>query len=472
MGTRAVSPGGALLRSSRMFSLPKALPDGSSTNPFLSDNRSDTATKAVPQRQSITSPLSSREKGDWGLKRPFPLKTTMTTSTPVFRVKHVDAVENVTDFTSAADHTLSLEKFQEMRIPLVVPVTEDKLRRDSTRDTVGLKSVFEDDMDFTTRDEGTDDAKRWKFKGPWLAKMTEGDFNAYIAAEVRPKRSQFRRVLKEKLAAEITADQRSEAAEQGRDPPPAIRAESITDVQFTEYLYKLRNSRAKLYSLVSKFLDLPPLSQPVGFVNTGIFGSDNHKAPESPYGLAGPPSSHPSAGISYLRTNAVMENHPVYGPQSRRTPVQTRIISPRTGAIPARLGMGGFVATVPVGDNSFNVSALHRRNQQLIPGLQRLDVTSYGGAKTYIEPVAAQVNSSGQVIIKNIETTAIAQLVAKESKGEGRIYEAENGGRQKQSSRKNRVVEEILPAEPAREEKPEKDIVGSSRSYGLNGDNR
>lgn len=395
----------------------------------------------------------------------------MTTSTPVFRVKQVDAVENVTDFTSAADHTLSLEKFQEMRIPLVIPITEDKFRESSIRQTAGLKSVFEEDMDFTSRDGGANDEKRWKFKGPWLAQMTEGDFRAYISSEVRPRRAQFRKLLKEKLAADLTARNRAEATEQGREALPPVRAESITDTQFTEYVWALRHDRAVLYALVSKFLDLAPLGKPVGLMGTGIFGLESLKVPESPYGLAGPPPSHPSGGISYLRTGAVMQNHPVYGPQSRRSPVLSRIVHPRAGATPARLGMGGFVANVPVGDNNFNVQALHRRGQQVIPGIQHLDVTSYGGAKTYIEPVAAQVNSSGRVVIKTRETSPVAQLIAKEGKGEARIYDAKSGGgRHGSSSRKDRLVDEMLPTEPVRAQKTEKDIVSSSKSYGLGRD--
>lgn len=471
MGTRGVSPGGALLRSSRMFSLPKPISDGMSTNPFLNEYKSDTMTKPIPQHQSITSPLGSREKGDWGLKRALPLKTTMTTSTPVFRVRNVDAIENVTDFTSAAGHTLSLEKFQEMRIPITVPTTEDKFRENSIRQNAGLRSVFEEDMDFTDREGVTGDDKRWKFSGPWLAQMTEGDFRAYIGTEVRPKRAEFRKLLREKLAADLTARGRAEATEQGSDPPTATTPDDVTEAQFTEYLWALRHDRAVLYALVSKFLDLAPLGKPVGLMGTGIFGLENSKVPDSPYGQAGPPPSHPSGGISYLRTGAVMQNHPVYGPQSRRSPVLSRIVHPRSGATPARLGMGGFVATVPVGDNNFNVQALNRRGQQVIPGVQHLDVTSYGGAKTFIEPVAAQVNSRGRVVIKTRETSPVAQLIAKEARGEARIYDAKNGGRPgPPSSRKDRLVDEILSNEPAQARKPEKDIVGSSKSYGLKRD--
>src|SRR6478752_1184195 len=164
MGSRAVSPGGALLRSSRLFSLPKPLPEPQSTNLHIGDHKSPTMTRQYPQYQSITSPLSSREKGDWGFKRPFPLKSTLTTSTPLIRVNQVDSIESVTDFASAADHALSLEKFQEMRIPLSIPKGNEKSGI-SVRNDAWRKSVFEEDLDFTEYRKGRIDDKRWKFQG-------------------------------------------------------------------------------------------------------------------------------------------------------------------------------------------------------------------------------------------------------------------------------------------------------------------
>ena len=475
MGARAVSsPGGALLRSSRMFSMPKPLAEPSSGNLFLGEHKSDTMTRPYPQYQSITSPLSSREKGDWGLKRPLPLKTTMTTTTPLFRVKKVDSIESVTDFTSAADHSLSLEKFQEMRIPISVPASDDRYRESSLRKEMGVKSVFEEDMDFTAKEGSRNDDKRWKFKGPWLARLTEGEFKAYLDKKVRPKRAQFRELLRQRLADGLTEKQNAEAMEQGKAAPAPVLPKDVTDEQFTEYLWSLRHNRATLYALVSKFLDLAPLGKPVGVVQTGIFGLDHMKVPDSPYGLAGPPPSHPSAGISYLRTGAVMENHPIYGPQSKKSPVLSRIVHPRSGPTPARLGIGGFVAAVPPGDNDFNTRLLRgRRDRQPLAGINHLDTQSYGGGKAFVEATTAFVNPSGSVVVQTRETSAEAQLIAKEARGETRIYNtsAQKPAAPRKASlneaRIDQVAEEVLAGESAQANVPEKNIVSNSRNYGL-----
>lgn len=64
------APTAQLLRSSRLFSLPPPLP-----RPKQEDRRgtgvetSDTAITPYPTYQIITTPGSSRSRGDWGLKR-------------------------------------------------------------------------------------------------------------------------------------------------------------------------------------------------------------------------------------------------------------------------------------------------------------------------------------------------------------------------------------------------------------------
>ncbi|KAJ6780927.1 hypothetical protein PWT90_06835 [Aphanocladium album] len=453
MGGRAVSPGGALLRSSRMFSMPKPLPESHTGLQHVSDRSSKSMTKSLPQMQSVTTPLSSRQNGDWGFKRSFPLKTTLNTSTPVIRLKNIDAMENVTDFESAADHTLSLEKFQDLRIAMSIPKKRAEMGS-TLRDTPGNKSVFEERFDATDGDRANH--LRWKYDGPWLARMTEGEFMRYLDKQVRPQRSQFRALLRKGLAEEITARQNSYAMEKGIDAPPAVTAADITDGQFTEYLRALRNDRAVLYAIVSKFLDLAPLGQPVGVVQS-LFPP----LAESPWGKAGPPTTHPSAGISYLRTSSFLENHPVYGPQARRTPTLARLVSPRSMNTPPRLGVAGFVADPPAGDNEFN----NRNNKGkgagsriASNGIANLDTTTFGGAKTYVEPVTASVDPSGRVILELKEAGAEAQVIAKENSGKSTVY---HDGRMKRDIRPQEaspspaeerlqaVTEEILDSKPS-----------------------
>ncbi|KAF4446367.1 hypothetical protein F53441_9990 [Fusarium austroafricanum] len=476
MGGRAVSPGGALLRSSRLFSLPKPLPEPQSTNLHIGDHKSPTMTRQYPQYQSITSPLSSREKGDWGFKRPFPLKSTLTSSTPLIRVQQVDSIESVTDFASAADHTLSLEKFQEMRVPLSIPKGNDR-GGTSARTDAWRKSVFEEEVDFTENRKGRADDKRWKFQGPWLARMTEGDFLGYLNKSVRPKRAQFRQLLKERLTESLNAQRATTAMEQGNAAPPKITHKDITEDQFTDYVRSLRNDRATLYGLVSKFLDLAPLGQPVGIIQTFLSAGDKAAA-ESPYGKSGPPPSHPSAGISYLRTNSYMENHPVYGPQKQRTPTLARVVFPRQGPSPAKLGVGGFVADTPPGDNEFNTRDSRMRvsaNRKMLTGITHLDTTTYGGAKAYVNPETATIDPSGKVVLQLRAASTEAQLVAREAQGRARVYNSSKQTPKKTSNqpdpwRAERVADELLG-----EEAPSgsgKDAVSSSKNYGLGNDNK
>ncbi|KAM4058992.1 mitochondrial ribosomal protein [Hirsutella rhossiliensis] len=631
MGARAVSPGAALLRSSRMFSVPKPLPEPQSTTIYSGGNKSATMTRPYPQSQSITSPLSSREKGDWGFKRPFPLKSTLTTSTPLIRVKQVDSVENVTDFMSAADYTISLEKFQELRVALSVPRYMDP-KDFSQKPALWFKSVFEKHQDFTylkhaknedrevkqgkgspkdppqepdlwfksifeectglaypkpgdqqeqgttsaylkpadqqdgLLQEGTDSAglknagqdegvlkqetesitsadlgpapdqaeedtkavvmepadqqqglleegmdsavlggagqqervlkegmestdlghadqpeavleqgtnpaamepadqqegmlekstdainqkpnqqdaatkkdphsadeqeglfkRRWKFQGPWLARMTQGEFNKYLEKQVRPRRAEFRVLLMDKLAKELTANQNNDAFERGLPAPAPVDPKDITKEQFTEFLRTMRYDRILLYDMISRFLDMAPLGHPLSGVMQSVRSKSGQSVKdESPYERTGPPPSHPSAGISYLRTNAFMENHPIYGPQSHRTPALARVVSPRMGAAPAKLGVGGFVAVTPVGDNEFNVRYGRQRSttKALLAGITYLDTTTYGGAKAYVEPHTASVDPSGRVVLRLRETGREAPLILKESNGSCSIYD-------------------------------------------------
>src|SRR3569833_1972425 len=169
---RVVSPSSALLRSSRLFSLPSQLrPPTSDALEGLSYSK--TTTEIYPTLQSIISPESSRRHGDWGFKRPLPKKMIRNSTNPVIRIKSVDSIERVTDFARASDHTLSLQKFQELNLPITVQM-------DTGRDNfLPGKSVFEEDGDITALVPGLKDGtydNRWRFRGPWLHMLTEGDF--------------------------------------------------------------------------------------------------------------------------------------------------------------------------------------------------------------------------------------------------------------------------------------------------------
>jgi hypothetical protein len=487
MGSRALSPGEQLLRGSRLFSIPKPLRDAPTNTKMLAP-KSSTMTKTFPQYQAITSPLSAREKGDWGFKRPFPVKTTLATTTPLIRIKEVDTVESVTDFNTASDHALSLEKFQEMRVVMSIPKSAGLKDKPDVSDT-HIVSVFEEESDYTHLDKDKRPAlRRWKFKGPWLANMTDGQLEQYIAKAVRPRRQEFAEVLKQRMVDETNSRRATAAMEAGKPVPRPIKASDIKDSEYLTYVRGLRNDVVALYEILAQFLDLAPLAVPKGFSKAlSVYLGQSDKG-TSPYGKTGPPPSHPSAGISYLRTSAVMENHPVYGPQAKQSPVLARVLYPRVNGAAAKLGVGGFVANAPAGDNEFNLWKPQRKmgRGEVLSGIRSLDTKTPGGAKCYVQPHSASVDSTGKVVLRVLESRPESEVVVKEGKGTATIYNDSAMARytpkdehveqqlqqqqqqERQQVRMGRFAEALMPdtAEPA-PAKDEKEVLGSSSSYGL-----
>ncbi|OIW28349.1 hypothetical protein CONLIGDRAFT_373814 [Coniochaeta ligniaria NRRL 30616] len=434
---RSVSPGAALLRTSRLFSLPPPLPPPHRDDSFKS---SDTATEPYPTRQIITTTSLSRRTGDWGLKRPLPLKTTTKSSTPMIKVKQVDSIEAITDFKPAADHGITLRKFQEMNIPITIPSNKGGMNMDM----------------------------RWKFKGPWLAGLTDGELQKYIEKNVRNRRTEFRSFLKTKLAKEMNESAAQKAIDGGEEAAPQELDESkITDVQLTNFLRRLREDRPRLYKLVSQFLDLAPIGPPTH--NSDMWKREYTTTPltitvGNPYAKEGPPITHPSAGLSYLRTASYLENHPFYGPQAKRTPVEARVVAPRhsNGARGAKLGVGGFVTNVPGGDSTFNMSRVSADiRHERTPGLDRLDPSIKGGAKVWVEPLSATVNSKGQTMIVVGETNSKSPAIARELAGGDPIPVDEQPvpAQQHRGSLRQRQRHELGTS-----------VLGSSKTYGLTPD--
>ncbi|KAK4163194.1 mitochondrial ribosomal protein MRP51 [Cladorrhinum sp. PSN259] len=421
MVARSVSPGGALLRASRMFSLPAPIPGPANQDTASSSFNSMTSTTAFPTHQVITTLSSSRKRGDWGLKRPLPLKSTIKSSNPMLRVKAIDTIEQITDFTSAADHGLTLRKFQELHLPVVT-------RRSNTDPSYRVSpvyqvSVFENEIDNTDiapKDRAEHIDQRWKFTGPWLAGMTEGDFKQYLSKTVRPKRTAFRGFLKEKIAEEQNAAAAARALDAGEleSERKPVTAADVTEEELTDYLRKLRAHKHHLYAMVGNFLDLAPLKPPEIAIQT-IKTKETFAVTTNPYAEHGPPCTHPSAGISYLRTDKYMDNHPLYGPQKEHQPVQARIIRPRRNAnhTPATIGVAGFVAQTTLGDIRLN-------NKNYGGILDNISPEIDGGNKMWVQPKKVTVDSNGKVLL-NVETTSAgnagieAELIAKELLGDG-----------------------------------------------------
>jgi hypothetical protein len=410
---RSVTPGGALLRNSRMFAIPASIP--APPESAVGSRGSRTRTLAYPTHQIITTSNVARKRGDWGLKRPLPARATTKATFAMLRVNEIDSIEGITDYSSASDHGITLKKFEQLHLPVTVPETRSGFTRDSVRTH---KSVFEEDGDVTDLDpkERIDKIdKRWKFNGPWLAGMGHGDFNQWIERTVRPRRAEFREFLKNKLVAEINNDKQQKALDAGEPAPSLLQSSDIREDQLLQYLRVLRNNRAQLFDMVGHFLDLAPLKAPN---EEGEFSTSAALEGGSPYSARGPPITHPSAGLSYLRSSAFLENHPFYGPQEKHTPVEARVVRPRRGGDPRdlKIGVAGFIADAPVGDSRTNRKpGVHTRESGNI--FDRLDIKKKGGSKLYVEPTEAVVNSIGRVELRVEEADPEAFLVAQELLG-------------------------------------------------------
>ncbi|KAK0629660.1 mitochondrial ribosomal protein MRP51 [Bombardia bombarda] len=416
---RGVSPGGALLRASRLFSVAAPIPP-----PPTKDFIPDSATLHFPTHQVITTLGSSRKRGDWGLKRPLPLKSTTKSSNAMLRVNQLDSIEHITDYTSATDVGVTLRKFQELHLPITVrdsALSDDRYERPSAYEKTPWRSAFEEDSDFTAVDSAKQaSAKtRWKFKGPWLAGMTEGAFQSWLAKTVKPKRAEFRQHLKECLEAHMLDSAKSKAIDDGVELPTSVE---VTEEQFIDYLRRLRNNREELYEMVGQFLDLAPLEPPKSVMDKiAPTAKQTHKlnlAMQSPYKKHGPPITHPSAGISYLRTSNYIDNHPIYGPQRVHKPVMARVVKPRPAQgmqVSAKLGVAGFIA-----DSSFRDTATNS-NSPTARALQGFDPDVEGGQKVWVHVDRANIDATGRVILDLHDTKMEDLLVTQELLGQAKV---------------------------------------------------
>ncbi|POS87444.1 hypothetical protein EPUL_001231 [Erysiphe pulchra] len=410
MASQSLSPGGALLRRSKAFSIPKPLPRSADIR-ITNQSVSKTATSPYPSHLSITTPLSSLKEGDWGLKRPLPIRTTTKTSSPSVRIEAIDTVEKITSFRSSGDHAITLQKWQELDLP----ITHSKIYMFDVKPC--RLSVFEDGVD--NLEKSSDDSNlnnsRWKFKGPWFGGLCEGEFSAYVKSQVKTRKKEFQDYLRNECARAKTTEARSvHISESLEGEIPEFEASDITDEEFALFVKKLRTGRVQLYRIIRSFLDLPPayfadvydsnikLNSLFGIKKNGNEDSKNAQIPN----CKAPPKTHPSAGLYYSRTNSHMFNHPEFGPQSKKPPVQARVILPKNAnGIPshtALVGIAGFVAGIPghlntIYSYSRGFKDSDRFSYDRFPGLQNLDQNAETGSKSWVQCQHAEIDSEGYV---------------------------------------------------------------------------
>lgn len=388
MNLQKMSPTANLLRTSRVFSLPQALPKPS--HDYLSFNKtdSDTATLPYPTHATIETTQSSLSKGDWGLKQSLPRRSTAFTSTPLIRITgDISSIDHITDFESAADHTLTLRKWQEMNVPIshALPPQRNIQHPSAYPES---KSVFESYCDNTEKGSGRVGHGRWKYEGPWLAGKTEGEFQKFLQQKIKKRKPEFREFLRKHLSEAKEIAQKRNARERGDELEQGVI--KISESEIDVFIKKLRQDLGSLRKLIEKFLDLPNYAELSGELSTNP--DSNVKSREKNFLERGPPQTHPSAGLSYLRTASHIHNHPILGPQQQAPPVPSRVIRPQTlrdiKNARALLGVAGVVAR----DNR-NTS----NKDQGPPGLTTFEPDAPGGAKIWVHPEHASIDPRGRI---------------------------------------------------------------------------
>lgn len=268
-------------------------------------------------------------------------------------------------------------------------------------------------------DAAVHNTKRWKHDGPWLPGMGADDFLAYLNKEITKRKPEFHKYLVEFVKNEIYTTRRLAASQAGEAPPmdmaeaEAWRAQQeaqwrkITPAQIDAGIKALRKETANnpLGSKLVTKLILPFLRLPAIKFKYKAYAEDASSRDIDQYQFdqeTAPLSTHPSAGLGYLRTKSYIANHPILGPQATPAPITARVIQARTlntnKQVYARLGVGGFVANDQY--RSTDVSSGNRAGVNSARDVETIDIDTPGGKKLAVQPLFGSVTNDGRIHIK------------------------------------------------------------------------
>ncbi|KAH7361305.1 mitochondrial ribosomal protein MRP51 [Pyrenochaeta sp. MPI-SDFR-AT-0127] len=261
--------------------------------------------------------------------------------------------------------------------------------------------------------------KRWKHEGPWLPGLGAERFTEYLAKEISKRRGEFNTYLVEFVKNEIYTTRRLAASKSGKTAPMDIQEAEvwhqeqerqwalITNDEVKEGIKALRKETANnpLGSKLVTKLIMPFLKLPAIKFKYKAYAADASSRDIDQYQFdqeTAPLSTHPSAGLGYLRSKSYIANHPILGPQSSPSPIPARVIQPRTTSttkeVYARLGVGGFVANDQF--RSTDTSSGSRANISNARDVETIDLDTVGGKKVLVQPMFGSVTNDGRIHIK------------------------------------------------------------------------
>lgn len=224
--------------------------------------------------------------------------------------------------------------------------------------------------------------------------------------------------LRQKAIANLEADRGREARHSGEGGKEVAPITEISEAQFDDYKRQLRTSfvggsgtgagtLSNLSNLIREFLDIPGAKRE----HTADSMSDMIASSQAPM--------HPSAGLGYLRTDAILTNNPIFGPQARVTPHPARVLAAAQNAprISERIGLAGFVVesgdklagairreatsrTLTFQPTDEEIEAA-RNEDKVTPAADTKSegIGVKGGNRFWAEPRAAQLDSEGHVVL-------------------------------------------------------------------------
>lgn len=396
MAAPKLSPTASLLRNSRLFALPSVLKSPPREVTSRTVVESSSASLPHPTRAAIETPASALYQGDWGLKRPLPAKTTTEKSSkPVIRVNALDTFEHVTDFDSAGDHIMTLTKFQELNLPVSLPQSSKKGRHGYGR---GHESPFESRNDNVSGSEGSKEqgAQLYRHSGPWLGGQSEIQFQAYMQ-QLRRQKPELLKQLREQYVKKVVAERRKQAQDEGGlDAEDVKETIEVTDEEFQVWLKELRTNKRLAGAELTRLLDLHTLSSDIPSImmgRTDYYEANATRLASVDYAQQGPPRTHPSAGLAYSRSGALISNHPSFGPQQNMRPVEARVLIAKTRKRRhkrrAVLGVGGIVYE----DEADSP-------EDPLRGLEYLDPSIPGGGRVWVSPRRVSISSQGTISLE------------------------------------------------------------------------
>ncbi|KAF2125195.1 hypothetical protein P153DRAFT_300951 [Dothidotthia symphoricarpi CBS 119687] len=281
-------------------------------------------------------------------------------------------------------------------------------------------------------DAAVHNTRRWKHDGPWLPGISAAEFTQYLNTEISKRRRVFNIHLNEFVKNEIYATRRLAASKSGSTAPMDLaeaekwHAEqekqwsNISSEDISAGFKALRKETATnpLGSKLVRKLILPFLRLPTIRFKYKAYAEDASNRDIEQYQFdqeTAPLSTHPSAGLGYLRTRSYIANHPILGPQSSPSPVASRVVQPRTTGggkeVYARLGVGGFVANDQF--RSTDTSSASRANISNSRDVETIDLETPGGKKVLVQAMFGSVSNDGRIHIKLKRSTGPEIQVAR-----------------------------------------------------------